>query len=371
MTDQHQPRDATSDDNAALLALTAACPMVGDIGLCMQRQPDFFALNRLEGDGWRVGVVDDLGGVPIGCVAVADRQTFLHGRPGRTMYVSDLKVHPAHRGRGVADALSSYARQVCLEVGGPQVPTFLTVLAGNRAMERQLAGGRAQLKVDKVGTIRAHSVSLLWRRRTGSPEGIRVTRASHADLEEMAALWQRVAPLRQFAPVHDGDSFAAWIAAAPGLEASSYLLAREPGGRLIGFVGMWDQGSFKQMQVTSYPRSIAAFRAAFNMIGPAFRAARLPRAGGFIRSLNAVNVCVPGDRADVLRSLLITAYNEHRGHGFSFFNIGLAVDDPLSGALSGLLAQHTDVEGFVTAPGGGYAGPPLTDRPLHHEIALV
>jgi hypothetical protein len=73
----------------------------------------------------------------------------------------------------------------------------------------------------------------------------------------------------------------------------------------------------------------------------------------------------------VLRALLLDAYNENRGAGFSFINIGLAVDDPLTGALSGLHAQHTDVWGLVTAPGGRYEGPALTDRPLQHEIALV
>lgn len=371
MTDQPAARDATAADNAALLALTAACPMEGDIGLCMQRQPDFFALNRLEGSAWRVGVVDDAAGVPIGCIAVADRRVYLHSEPARSMYVSDLKVHPAHRGKGVADALVDYARAVCLEVGGPDTPTFLTVLAGNRAVERWVSGGRGPVRVDRLGTIRAHSVSLLWRRGLGRGDAPRVARATDADLEEMAELWQRVAPDRQFAPVYDAGSFAAWIKAAPGLSTSDYWLARDVSGRLVGFVGMWDQSSFKQMQVTSYSRALGVFRAGFNAIAPAFRAAPLPKRGGFIRSLNAVNVCVPPDRADALRALLLTAYNDSRGQGYSFFNVGLAVDDPLTAALSGLLAQHTDIWGCVTAPGGAYTGPPLAGRPLHHEIALV
>jgi len=40
MTVSLPTRDATGADNDALLALTAACPMEGDIGLCLQRRPD-------------------------------------------------------------------------------------------------------------------------------------------------------------------------------------------------------------------------------------------------------------------------------------------------------------------------------------------
>ena len=43
-------------------SLAAACPMRGDIELCMDRSPDFFALSRLEGDRSRVGVVSDWNG---------------------------------------------------------------------------------------------------------------------------------------------------------------------------------------------------------------------------------------------------------------------------------------------------------------------
>jgi len=41
-------RDADASDNAALVRLAAACPMRGDLTLCMDREPDFFALARLE-----------------------------------------------------------------------------------------------------------------------------------------------------------------------------------------------------------------------------------------------------------------------------------------------------------------------------------
>jgi hypothetical protein len=72
----------------------------------------------------------------------------------------------------------------------------------------------------------------------------------------------------------------------------------------------------------------------------------------------------------VLRALVVDAYNNLRGSGYSFFSVGLDVTDPLSKALSGLLAQPTDIwAGVATLDGAG--GPSLDGRPVHHEIALV
>ena len=91
-----RPRAATPDDNPALLALAAACEMRGDIGLRIDREPDFFALNRLEGDQWQLGVMPGL--VPrsvAGCVAASARRVYIDGAPRLTTYVGDFKVHPA------------------------------------------------------------------------------------------------------------------------------------------------------------------------------------------------------------------------------------------------------------------------------------
>lgn len=363
-------RPATPADNAALLALSTACPMEGDVGLCVDRAPDFFALNRLEGEDFEVGVVDGPGGTPVGCIAVAERRAYLNGSATRTMYVGDLKVLPEQRGGGAADRLSEWARDWCRARGGDDVPTLVTVLAGNRSMQRRLAGARGLPHLHHFATIRSHSVSLLWRRRPPRSD-LRIARGSGADAEEMAALWREVAPGRQFAGVHDAESLATWISVAPGLDFSSYLLARRPDGRLAGFLALWDQESFKQLRVTSYSRRLAAFRAGFNAVGPTLGATRLPPAGGQLRNVTAVHVCVPGTAPEVLRALLVGGYNELRGRDYSFFTVGLDVKDPLTAACRGLLAQPTDVWACRATLTGEWTGPPLDDRPLHHEIALV
>jgi GNAT superfamily N-acetyltransferase len=364
-------RDAGLSDNQALIALTAACPMRGDVGLLSNRAPDFFALNRLEGETWRVGVVDAPGGGVAGAVAVAERQVYIDGKPARIGYAGDMKVHPDHRGGPVADALSEYVLESVRAIGGDAMPILLTILAGNRPMERRQEGPRGMPRLERFATIRAHSVSFMWRRKPPRGVDVVITRALAKDLEEMAALWTRVAPGRQLAPIFDAATFRSWIAASPGLDISKYFLARRRDGSLAGFFALWDQESFKQMVVTTYSLRLKIFRAIFNLFAPLMGATRLPPAGAQMRYLTAVNVCVAPEDAGVLRALVIHAYNEYRGKRYAFFTLGLDVKDPLSKALDGLMSQPMDIGAYVTMPSRKYTGPSLDGRPLHYEIALV
>ena len=52
--------------------------------------------------------------------------------------------------------------------------------------------------------------------------------------------------------------FADWIQKAPGLDISSYRLARTARGELVGFLAVWDQRSFKQLTVVGYSRRMNA-----------------------------------------------------------------------------------------------------------------
>ena len=363
-------RDARDEDNTSLVALAAACPMEGDIAFAVSREPDFFALNRLEGSRWRSGVAE-LDGQIAGSVMGAARRSYIRGQARDTLYAGDLKVHPRCRGAGVGDALTGWVVDVLEELGGRDTPTLVTILAGNRAMERRANGRGGAAALRRFATIRAHSIPLLWPRSSGARDSIRVSPAKIADLDEMAALWGRVAPRRQFAPVLDAESLSAWIADAPGLGIHDYRVARARDGRIVGFVAWWDQAAFKQSRVSRYSPRLAVVRAALNALATVTRGVRLPRVGEALRYRTAIHVCVPSGRPDVLRALVRAGCEELRARRYAFATIGLDVRDPLDAGLAGLGAQPTDVNAYVLTPGGPYAGAALDDRPLHYEIALV
>lgn len=362
-------REATAEDNDALVALAAACSMDGDIGFRVTREPDFFQLARLEGRVWRIGVAE-IDGRVVGSVMGAVRHAYLHGTPRSTLYVGDLKVHPSVRRTGVGDALSEWVRCALAEMGGSETPVLLTILAGNRAMENRTPGRALVPRFARFATIRAFSIPLLFP-CAEAKDGLVVTAARATDVEEMAELWERVAPRRQFAPAFDAESLAAWIAASPGLDIADYRVARDRGGRIAGFLGWWDQAAFKQSQVTHYSTRLQAVRAVVNMIARLTGGVTLPPVEGTLRYRTAIHVCVPPEHPTILRALVRRSHAELRAERYAFATIGIDVRDPLSSALDGLFAQPTDVNAYVCTPGGAYTGASLADRPLHYEIGLV
>ncbi|MBW3552800.1 MAG: hypothetical protein KY466_04770 [Gemmatimonadetes bacterium] len=360
-------RTALPADNRALIALAAACPMEGDIGLRVDRAPDFFALNRLEGDAWEVAVVESPAEEIAGCVALSRRTAYVHGRAAPTFYTGDLKVHPSRRGGEAADALERWVAASAARTD-PERPILLTVLKGNAAMEKRMPGPRGLPRLEPFATVRSHAVPLLLPRRRD--DDLRITLAGPRDLDPMMALWGRVAPERQLAPVLDPDALGRWIADAPGLELRDYLLARDRGGTLQGFVAFWDQAPLKTLRVTSYSRRMALVRGAINLGARGIGAATVPPVGEPLRARTAVHLCVPAGRPDVLRALVLEAYGRFRGR-YALLLVGLDIRDPLRAALAGLWSQPTDIHACVTAGTGRYRGPRLDERPLHYEIALV
>jgi hypothetical protein len=364
-------RLAGDDDNAALIALAAACPMEGDLSLRIDRAPDFFALNRLAGDRWAVAVADGPAGVPVACVATAERRAWVHGRPVTIVYAGDLKVHPEFRDTRTADSLERFVAETARDAAGDSTPVLLTVLAGNAAMERRAAGPRGLPRLQRFASLHSLAIPLLWERGGGEVADLCVERATDHHIEEMADLWGALAHTRQFTAALDAERLAHWIDAAPGLAIDDYLLARDRRGRLLGFVGMWDQREIKTLRVLRYSRRLSLLRGVVTAVAPFVGATPPPEIGAPLHYASAVHLCIPLDRPDVLRALVLAAYGRLRGSDLVFMTIALDAREPIGTALHGLLATPTVIHAYATMPWGEWAGPALDDRPLHFETALV
>lgn len=120
-------RIATDEDNVKLIQLTASSAMAGDVGLRIDRSPDFFSLLKMRGDT-RVFVAEEDDKI-IGCICVSYQKVYVGGEIFPLQYIGDFKVLEQHRNRGIG-------LQLCNEVANYVISqnadlAFLNVSKGN------------------------------------------------------------------------------------------------------------------------------------------------------------------------------------------------------------------------------------------------
>jgi hypothetical protein len=187
----------------------------------------------------------------------------------------------------------------------------------------------------------------------------------------MVDLWSAVAPTRQFAPVLEVESLHHWVTTAPGLAVNDYLLARDGRGRLLGFVGMWDQRTVKSLRVLRYSSALSLVRRLTTVVAPLVGAIAPPATGQPLHHASAVHLCVPAHRVDVLRALVLGAYDRLHGTDRVFMSVAIDAREPFATAFRGLLAAPTAIDVYATMASGTWTGPSLEDRPVHFETTLI
>ena len=327
-------RWATREDDAALRRLCLRTPMRGPLSYCLEREPEFFALTRLQGDqGGRVAVVD--AGTEIAAMGMmAPFNAWVGGAEQRCAYVGDLKVAPEHRGRGLAGRVVRFLGQALQQQDIDRM-VFL-VLAGNPATGL-IDGPRGHLEVRKLRTIRNFLVP--FRATMELQPGAVIARATPESSQEMIALWNRVQRGRAFAPVADEQLLLHWLQGLRSLD-DSRLVYRN--GRLTGFCAVWDAGAIKQIRLLRLSYGMRAATGLFNVLAALRGRPRFPRIGQTLRGLCISHVCAenPAD----LAALLVDVHNQYRESGSLYFDLALDREDPLRAALSAFRPLTADFE---------------------------
>lgn len=240
-TGQERPgfrvREATRDDNAALLALDRQCVMAAAAPLAFDRSPDFFARSRPYGH-WRAFVAERESSV-IGVAAMTLKRVLVAGRPVEAAYLYDLRVSPDFRRLGVAravgDAIRAYARSLHPALA------YSLIMEGNIA-SLSFAQGRGSrpvrscaldlIPLDGVAAGEASRLKALD--DTEAEAVLRLARAAHAD--------------HDLFPFTDVESLRDRIRRLTGIGFGG-LYGWDDGGGLAGCFGLWDYSPVMRMRI--------------------------------------------------------------------------------------------------------------------------
>jgi hypothetical protein len=338
--------EATSRDNAALLALVRTTPMLGSLALRIDRDPDFFHLLELRGEG--AVFAARASSTIVGCVSIAIQQVFVDGLPRSIAYIADLRVDPAFSRSGAALAL---VRRAVDHIRTRDVDlAFCVVAAGNARMLSLLAEGRRGLPMcQSVGDFVVSHILPTPRRIR---ERYELEEADARNASDLVTFWNEFNRRYQLGIVRTQ----AQLESANGLR----ILAARRGREIVATVASFDAYEYKRNVLVRMPRLLNIGLGALRRID---RQYGWPAAGEPIRTLYLRHLaCSPGGDG-ALRGLIQHIRNEAFRKRCACVAVGMHRRDPLRRVIRWWPRYSATAKGFVLSLSG--------DRDLVARIAAA
>jgi ribosomal protein S18 acetylase RimI-like enzyme len=348
-------RMATKADNAALLGLTGATPMAGMISLRIDRDPDFFGLLKLRGDG-RVFVATH-GAEIAGCISGAVTTAFIAGQPETVGYVGDLKVHPRFAGNRLVGRLVS---AVVADLQARGVDLVLSVVAdGNERVMKLFASELGNPCSLPAGRFQVQGLLAL---PYSLPQAkYRIGRAGSPDMPAVGCLLDGFHRRRDFAPAFDGGQ----------LHADSPLLVARAGGEIVASLALFDPRDVKRdvLVATSTPLRIGL--GLLRLASAALPGFTAPRIGQALSMLYVRRFAFADGHREALALLLRTACAEASARRCTFVTLGMHERDPLCEVTRGLPRFTFSTCAYVTSLRSPHRLAAVASRIPYEDFALA
>jgi hypothetical protein len=320
---------ATPDDDAELRRVLAATPMEGHISIGFRREPSWFAAAVVDGRFRQVIACRDRADgriLAFGCRSVRD--VYVNGCPAPAGYLSNLRVLPEHRRRGIVPRGYAFLRELHRDGRAPFYLT--TIAAGNQTALQTLTAGRAGLPAyHAAGEYHTIAIPMPQQGKLSPPPAGTVIRpALSEDLPAVLDFLATVGPRRQFFPCYQEADFHSSEGALRDLALDRLLLA-ERNGRLVGTLAAWDQQAFRQNVVHGYGGWLGWARPVVNLWARLRGRAGLPAPGESLRLLVAALPMVADDDPGVFAALLEALLARMAAGPWTHLLIGLHERDPL------------------------------------------
>ena len=307
-------RLATYEDNEQLLHLTSSTGMAGKMTLRIDRNPDFFKLNKLRGKT-RVYVAIE-SNLIVGSICVSDQMVYINGNVYPLYYISDFKVAKTHRNRGIGLQLTNEVVKY-LESQKADL-AFLNVSKGNKRPFVFFSNRSHYPDFQNIGEFKIFQFIGTKSKTKNSKYTIETAEISIEIIEFLNRHYSRYA--------------LANVISKEKLEDTQMYSVRQD-GELIAVMSIIDTMEMKQNVVLNMPWPLKYLLAFLNKIGNTFGLAKLPKENEPIKMIYIKYLAVPEFDVKLIKSLISFAKELAYNKSYSFVSLGLHEKDPLMNKL--------------------------------------
>jgi len=323
-------RPAEASDSEALVRLTSATPMGGEISIRIDRHPDFFRLLDRRGRNHILLAEED--GNIVGCISTAQVMVYVNAKCEEVHYVGDLKIHPDYQRTGLAVRLVKSMHQHLLAAGADLV-TF-TAAYGNKNVLPFFDGRAGLPRAAAIGIFRVYQVLPSPRLRKLT-DYVLEEENGHPDLY---ALYNEHFRSYQFGPFF-----------APGsLQETRTWVARSD-SRLQAAISLVDVGDAKQNVLLRLPFTLEMLVSLLQILGRIFPIAKFPEKNKAIRILYVKALACRQGHEKALNLLIQKARKVSFDQDYHFLAIGVHEKDPLVRLLGRYPKFTFKSSGFVVS----------------------
>lgn len=316
--------------DGAIRRLLRDNPMPGEVGLTLEREPDYFICSRLPGvieERTIVALEDDRVVCMGGCTV---RERFINGRRQRVGYLGGLRLDRSVQGRFdiVRRGYQFFAETT--QVSQPE-HYFTSIPSDNVRSLRLLEWGLPGLPTyrflsEYVALLvpipgRSSVAVRLAQKALGNLEGLglKYARGSEQQAGQLAGFLNNSARKSQLA--------ACWTEAELlqlaefGLPMTDFHIVMD-GQTIVAAAALWDQRSFRQTVVRSYNRKLSLLRPWINGAGRVFGTPQLPKTNSVLEHAFISPCATNPERHKLLRDLIHLCLPVAAARGIKFLTLG-------------------------------------------------
>jgi hypothetical protein len=319
---------ALLSDNSAICEL-CQIPMVGDISLTMERDPDYFINAGIQNQEVEIYVCRQQNRI-VGVFSIGKRTVFFDGSPRQLRYFSDLRIHPEFQKSMLLVRMSRFLKTN--KIIQENEISHAVIFSENKTMtdliekvDDHFLKKASLLKFSLYGDYCSYMISLSKQRKK-KKSNLHIRKAESKDIETMQLFFNKEAPSKQLYPCYNfsclDDSY------YYGLKINDFYLAFEK-EKLVGITGVWDQRKFKQTKIYSYSGSIKFVRPLLNIASKITKGFILPEPGEKLNYFMLHTILTQNNEPKIFKDLLEKIYADNYLSEFSYFLCGLDKNDGL------------------------------------------